>query len=74
MLTLTRLRRAPPPKNANPQLLALLYKLDITKGATMEAGKGGVANIEMLKFVNDWPRIDTAPTTLTRSGKAVLLL
>ena len=50
-----------PSENAHLELLALLYEHSITKGAAMEAGKGGVADIEMLKFVNTWPRSDTAP-------------
>jgi hypothetical protein len=39
-----------PSENAHLKLLALLYKHGITKGAAMEAGGGGVADIEMLRF------------------------
>jgi hypothetical protein len=46
--------RSSPSENAHLELLALLYKLEITKGAAMEAGKGGVADIEMLRFGDDW--------------------
>ena len=43
-----------PSENAHLELLALLYEHGITKGAAMEAGKGGVADIEMLRFGDDW--------------------
>jgi hypothetical protein len=43
-----------PSENAHLELLALLYEHSITKGAAMEAGKGGVADIELPRFGDDW--------------------
>jgi hypothetical protein len=50
-----RVVKGSPSADRHLELLAHLYKLEITKGAAMEFWfQGGVADIEMLRFGDDW--------------------